>query len=178
METLLTIASVAALFIALVAWFRARGQSQRIEDLEAELRRSTRTVSDETEEKLTMMRKLLALVATGRTVTADMIEEGRVWQDMLPEPGRALVESGAAFVLDVRTAQETSGGMLPGAVHIPISELEERFRELPKDSRPKLIYCAGGSRSAAACEFLAQEGFEELINLAGGISSWTGPIQR
>ena len=172
------ILSIFALQFALLAYLKARGHASRLEDLEADIRRSARTTSDDTDEKLDLIRKLLARVASGKTTDADMIREGRLWRDVLPAEGLALVEQGNVFLLDVRTGSETSSGMLPGATHIPITDLEERFRELPSDGQAILIYCASGGRSAAACELLSREGFDELSNLAGGISSWTGPIQR
>jgi rhodanese-related sulfurtransferase len=41
-----------------------------------------------------------------------------------------------------------------------------------------LVYCAGGGRSAAACEFLSRSGFENVFNLEGGFMSWSGPTAR
>jgi rhodanese-related sulfurtransferase len=41
-----------------------------------------------------------------------------------------------------------------------------------------LIYCAGGGRSAAACEFLASKGYTNLHNLEGGFGAWQGPRAR
>jgi len=78
-------------------------------------------------------------------------------------------------VVDVRTPQETAAGMIPGALRIPVDEIEQRMKELPRDGRRTLVYCAGGSRSAAACEFLSRQGYEELYNLEGGFQSWSGP---
>jgi rhodanese-related sulfurtransferase len=178
METLSLVLSILSLLIALGAWLRAGAQAQRIEDLEAEVRRRSRTLSEETDEKLNLLKEQLVRVNEGKSLSADMIREGRLWRDVLPEEGKALLAAGALHVIDVRTVDETRSGMLPGAVHIPVSELEARFEELPRDDRPKLVYCAGGGRSAAACEFLAREGFVELSNLAGGISAWTGPVER
>ncbi len=178
METLLLILSVLALLVALAAWKRAGAQAQRASDLDDEIRRRARTVTEETDEKLNLVRKLLARIASGEKLTADMIREGRLWHDIATDKGQALLEAGPAFVLDVRTAAETSGGMLPNAVHIPVSELEDRVSELPRNGQPMLIYCASGGRSAAACEFLANEGFEGLHNLSGGIGGWRGAIER
>ena len=44
--------------------------------------------------------------------------------------------------------------------------------------KPLLVCCAGGSRSAAACEFLSQQGYAGLHNLEGGMNSWSGPRVR
>jgi rhodanese-related sulfurtransferase/biotin operon repressor len=52
------------------------------------------------------------------------------------------MEAGDALVLDVRPAAEYAGGHLPGAVHIPLDELEQRLSELPRD-REIVAYCRG-----------------------------------
>lgn len=178
METTALILSSLALLLALAAWLRSGGHAKRIEDLEEDIRRRVHTASEETDQKLQTQGKLLVRVANGQTVDAAMIKEGRLWRDILTDEGQAMIAKEPTFVLDVRTVSETASGMLPGAVHIPVGELEERFRELPRDGQAILIYCASGGRSAAACEFLSREGFEELSNLAGGIGAWRGPIER
>jgi len=61
---------------------------------------------------------------------------------------------------------------------IPVQELPERLSDLPRDGRKTLVYCAGGGRSAAACEMLTREGYANLHNLTGGIGAWGGPIER
>ncbi|MCP3919805.1 MAG: hypothetical protein GY711_30080 [bacterium] len=106
------------------------------------------------------MPRLLAAVVAGREVTPDMIAEGRLWRDVGTPEARKLVEEDARpLVVDVRLSGE-------------------RRSELAGEARTTLIYCAGGGRSAAACEFLASEGFEGLLNLEGGFSAWTGSVER
>lgn len=73
-------------------------------------------------------------------------------------------------ILDVRDADEVMGGMLPGAVHIPLGELAERMGELPKD-REILIHCTTGVRAMMAQEALAKQGYRarylnEVIQVA------------
>jgi hydroxyacylglutathione hydrolase len=68
-----------------------------------------------------------------------------------------------------------AAGIIPGAILIPIDEIETRMKEIPRDGRTTLVYCASGGRSAAACEFLSRAGWGELMNLEGGFSAWNGP---
>ena len=178
MEKFALILALCAVILALVARARANGLSNRIEDLESEVRRRSERVSEDVERELGIMKKLLARVAEGKSVSPRMIDEGRLWEDVEAADAAKLLDSGDVHVLDVRSPQETAGGVIPGAQLIPIDEIEQRFNEVPKDGRKKLVYCAGGGRSAAACEFLSQQGFDELHNLAGGISSWTGPTEK
>ncbi|HQR27131.1 MAG TPA: metalloregulator ArsR/SmtB family transcription factor [Nocardioides sp.] len=52
------------------------------------------------------------------------------------------IRSADTVVLDVRPVAEYAGGHLPGAVHIPLDELEQRLTELPAD-REVVVYCRG-----------------------------------
>lgn len=77
------------------------------------------------------------------------------------------------LVVDVRTAGEVAGGVLPGAIHIPLSEIEERWEEL-KTADEIVCYCAAGMRSDTAATVLRQKGLINATSLVGGIGSWTG----
>jgi phage shock protein E len=73
-----------------------------------------------------------------------------------------------AKVVDVRSPGEFSGGAYPGAVNIPVQELEHRAGELPRD-RPIVVYCASGMRSASAERLLRAKGFADVVN-GGGLA--------
>lgn len=81
-----------------------------------------------------------------------------------------LVEAGARLV-DVRTPQEFATGHLPGAVNIPVQELERRSREIKGKDRPVIVYCRSGARSSSAARMLKQAGYAEVHNL-GAMSRW------
>ena len=71
-----------------------------------------------------------------------------------------------AKVVDVRSPGEYLTGAYPGAVNIPVQELDRRLSELPRD-RPIVVYCASGGRSAAAQRLLNARGFAQVINGGG-----------
>ena len=75
-----------------------------------------------------------------------------------------------ASVLDVRETDEYVAGHVPGAVLLPLSELEARADEVPTDT-PVLVICRSGARSAKACGFLAGRGVD-ATNVAGGTLAW------
>ena len=78
-----------------------------------------------------------------------------------------------ALFLDVREQDEWQEGTLPGAVHVPRGQLEQRIEGLvPDRSRALVVYCAGGSRSAFATKTLTELGYENVVNLAGGFTDW------
>jgi adenylyltransferase/sulfurtransferase len=75
--------------------------------------------------------------------------------------------------LDVREPDEWQEGHIPGAIHVPRGLLESRIESLvPDKSRPLAVYCAGGSRSAFAAKTLAELGYRDVVNVAGGFTDW------
>ena len=74
------------------------------------------------------------------------------------------------FILDVRNLDEYKEGHIEVAVLIPVSELEGKLNELPKD-KPIITYCKAGGRSATAAEILVNNGFTEVYDM-GGITEW------
>jgi molybdopterin/thiamine biosynthesis adenylyltransferase/rhodanese-related sulfurtransferase len=86
----------------------------------------------------------------------------------------ALVEEGTApLFLDVREHDEWQEGHVPTALHVPRGNLESRIEALVPDKAAEIVvYCAGGSRSAFAVKSLAELGYTNLRNLAGGYADW------
>jgi rhodanese-related sulfurtransferase len=79
------------------------------------------------------------------------------------------------LVLDVRTQEEWERGHIPQAIRIDIQDLPRRWQELPGDRAAGIIcVCAVGARSAAACDFLAAQGYTNLYNVMGGMMGYTG----
>jgi len=74
------------------------------------------------------------------------------------------------ILLDVRTEGEYNAEYIPGAINIPLSDLENRIDELDS-SKAIIVYCQSGGRSRAASETLAQRGFI-VYNMEGGINAW------
>lgn len=73
------------------------------------------------------------------------------------------------LIVDVRTVAEFKGGAYPGAVNIPLDEIQNRVSEFGNNpSREIVVYCASGARSAYAQRFLMQSGFTNVKN-GGGI---------
>jgi rhodanese-related sulfurtransferase len=82
----------------------------------------------------------------------------RAVRSRLPE----LLRRGAV-VVDVRGPAEYAAGAAPGSRNIPLGELEGRVRELDA-SKPVIVCCASGTRSALAAGVLARHGFKEVVN--------------
>src|SRR5215468_11163519 len=85
---------------------------------------------------------------------------------------QALLDEGAVIV-DVRERDEWEQGRIPGAVLVPRANLESRIENVAPDrTRPVLLYCAAGNRSAFAAKTLTELGYERTISLAGGFEDW------
>lgn len=80
------------------------------------------------------------------------------------------IEHEDAMVLDVREPAEWSAGHIPGALHIPLGDVDARRGELPSD-RPVIVACRSGARSARAVKLLASHGLD-VYNLTGGTQAW------
>ncbi|MBM4367901.1 MAG: metalloregulator ArsR/SmtB family transcription factor [Deltaproteobacteria bacterium] len=82
------------------------------------------------------------------------------------------IRKGAVTVLDVRPAEEYRAGHLPGAVSVPLGELERRLAELPRD-REVVAYCRGPYcvMAVEAVELLRSRGFR-AIRMEEGVPDW------
>jgi hydroxyacylglutathione hydrolase len=74
-------------------------------------------------------------------------------------------------ILDVRSRREWARDHLPGALHIPLQELESRLGDLPRHS-PIATICEGGARSALAASLLERADLTNVMNVAGGMAAW------
>jgi molybdopterin/thiamine biosynthesis adenylyltransferase/rhodanese-related sulfurtransferase len=84
-----------------------------------------------------------------------------------------LGSSESPLFVDVREPDEWEEGHIPGAVYTGRGRLEQRIEGLvPDKSRPLVVYCSGGSRSAFATKALEELGYLDVVNLAGGFSDW------
>lgn len=89
-----------------------------------------------------------------------------------PEVWKRLSQNGSRPVLiDVREEWEYQRGHAKGAKNIPLSQIRQRYQELPRD-REILVICQSGHRSMQAAKFLQQQGIEQVINVTGGTSVW------
>lgn len=79
---------------------------------------------------------------------------------------------GEFLLLDVRQPEEYKAGHIPGAMLIPLGELEARQGELDRDKRI-ITYCRSGRRSMAAAIALCGLGFKGVQHLDGGILGWS-----
>lgn len=80
-------------------------------------------------------------------------------------------------ILDVREPAEYAFGHIPGAVNIPLGELENRFEELDKNKEVHII-CRTGNRSDLAARKLAEKGYPNVRNVVPGMTEWKGQLNQ
>lgn len=70
----------------------------------------------------------------------------------------------------------TNWGMSLRRFNLPLSTLTENYQQLDKN-QPYYLICQMGSRSAQACAFLSQQGYQ-VTNVLGGTSGWLGQLEQ
>lgn len=109
---------------------------------------------------------LLALVGI-HTAFAENVEP------VSPQQALMMQTEQQAIIVDVRESDEWKAGHIAGAIHIPLSEIQNRVTELtPYQNRPIITQCRSGVRSAKAADLLKMAGFVKVYNLDGGINAW------
>jgi phage shock protein E len=115
------------------------------------------------------MRKGLIAGALVAIAVAGYLVLGR-GRELQGGEARALVAAGARL-LDVRSPEEFEGGHLPGALNIPVQELDRRLGEVGPAEHDVVVYCRSGHRSSRATEILREHGFTRVHNL-GPMTAW------
>lgn len=95
--------------------------------------------------------------------------------EICPTTTQAWVKNGALLV-DVREKDEVErlAYDVPNLLHIPLSEFEERYQEVPQDVDVVML-CRSGGRSLRAAGFLVNHGYTRVVNMKHGLIRW---VQR
>lgn len=120
-----------------------------------------------------------ALIATGCATTASKPAPAPATsQAPAPSPDTQQIAARAheavsqgALLLDVRTPEEFAEKHLPGAINIPLDQLESRLVDVGPMDKPVVVYCRTGRRSGQAAELLQKVGYTDVIQL-GAMDNW------
>lgn len=88
----------------------------------------------------------------------------------IPELQKKLGSDKKPIVVDVReTSEIKEGGAIPGAIHIPIRQIDKRMSEIPKNAEV-VFYCGGGGRASRAAGVLVEAGYKKVYFC--GLRDW------
>lgn len=117
---------------------------------------------------------VFAFVLSGCSKTDNLEgEETPVVVNITAEIGKTMMEDNTAIVLvDVRTQEEFIEKHIPGALLVPVDELESLAPEMmPDKGTTYIVYCRSGNRSASAAQMLIALGYQKIYDM-GGIIDW------
>ena len=113
------------------------------------------------------------LVVAGLIIYSFIGDRLRGFNSVNPAMATQLINRENAIILDVREDNEYRDGHIVNSVHIPLSYLNDRLKELEKHKgKPIIVGCRSGQRSSQACNVLKKQGFDAVYNLSGGIMGW------
>ncbi len=100
------------------------------------------------------------------------------WEITPRQTKAMLLDAGSRVILlDCRRPEEWAAGRIPGAVHIPMDQIEARADELEDDeggkAHPIAVYCHTGRRSLRVASALRGLGYSRASSVAGGIDLWS-----
>lgn len=108
-----------------------------------------------------------------------IFSKGEGYKRISMDEAKTLMEKEEGYILlDVRTKREYESGYIPGAINIPLSDIDEKIISfLPDKSQMILVYCRSGNRSREASDKLSKLGYSNVLEI-GGINAWKGEIVK
>ena len=96
----------------------------------------------------------------------------RNYENVGPRELKGRLDAGERPVLlDVRERWEYELARIEGSTLVPLSEINERYRELDPDAET-VVVCHHGARSARVADALSRAGFGRVSNLEGGLDAY------
>jgi rhodanese-related sulfurtransferase len=92
--------------------------------------------------------------------------------DVQPDEVAELQRRGGVQVIDVREDYEWDAGRIPGARHVPLSDVAAQAESIDRET-PVVFVCRVGGRSAMAAQAFRRAGYD-AYNLDGGMLAWAG----
>ena len=119
-------------------------------------------------------RRFAALVALSGLVGCSNADEAE-GKSVSLETARAAFGAGQVQLFDIREPQEHAGGVARGAHLLPMSQLNARLGEIPRDpAQPVLLICQTQNRSSKVAAALRERGYTNVRYVHGGMGGWAG----
>lgn len=128
------------------------------------------------------MKKLILILLAVMLLTACGQDkengQGAVYVNITAEEAKEIMDSEEGYIiLDVRTQEEYDQGHIPGAVLLPLDDVEDKAHVvLPDKDQLILVYCRSGRRSKQAAEILVELGYTNIKEF-GGIIDWPYEVE-
>lgn len=119
----------------------------------------------------------VAIVAVIAVVIGLVIKPSGGGVKNIDAAGVTAAKANGAQIVDVRSAGEFEMGHIPGAINVPVDEVQATAASWDKDAS-YVVYCATGSRSAAAVATMQSLGFKNIDHFNQGIQAWTGELEK
>lgn len=75
-------------------------------------------------------------------------------------------------LLDCREPMETNLGYIPGAILIPLGDMEARVESMVSKDKTVVVYCRSGNRSIFGADIMQQKGYANVTSMSSGIRGW------
>ena len=87
-----------------------------------------------------------------------------------PASAQSDTEVSKPLIVDVRTPYEFKQAHFPGALNIPLDQVDKRIGEFGEKTQPIVVYCRSGRRSGLAKKVLDEAGYKTVVN-GGGLDA-------
>jgi rhodanese-related sulfurtransferase len=99
-----------------------------------------------------------------------------MFDEITPKDLKARLDAGEDIdIIDVREDWEVAIGKVTPSIHIPMNSIPDRIHEISMD-KPVVILCHSGNRSFQVSQWLTMQGYENVMNLDGGITRWSKDV--
>lgn len=121
---------------------------------------------------------LLALLVFLGGCSMNERENGTMYRQITQEEAKKMMDGQDVIIVDVREQSEYDAGHIPGAVLLPLGQINEdsAAEAIPEKDAAALVYCRSGRRSKIASEMLAQIGYTNIYEF-GGIITWPYEVE-
>ncbi len=121
------------------------------------------------------MKRILCIVTAALLLLSGCSDNGAEisYLQISQEEAKNMMDTQAVVVLDVREQEEYDAGHIPGAVLLPLGEINQDTAAavIPAKDATVLVYCRSGNRSKTACAALVNLGYTNVYEF-GGINDW------
>ncbi|MBF0300060.1 MAG: rhodanese-like domain-containing protein [Oligoflexia bacterium] len=144
----------------------------KISDLEKKISQ----IEERFEVELSVQRDHLLRVKNGEKISSQFISEGLAYSEFTAESAYKIYQDGRYnfIIIDVSIIDFVPPTKIDGVLHIPLEDLNDRYKEFANKLIPMFFISEDGTRSILAVEQMNKLGFFNVNNISGGHQFWPG----